>query len=168
MNIKYNCEYLRWILILSAVSFIAALFCYFFENGCIGCSYTIGRLAAVLFYVNGAMSLIMLEIVNIKRLILERRFRFIKKKKVTLPGKIFGMGIFRFFSSRHTISVDVLFFVLIGDLITSYILGISVVWYKDVLKMMIIWFFYMHSILNGKNYIFFMGLAEIGAESIKR
>ncbi len=161
MNVKYNCRYLKWLLILSAFSFMAAVYYYCFINGYINCSYVIGRFAAVLFYVSGAVSLIMLCIVNIKRTILERNLGALKNKKATVHREILSMGIFRFFSNHFAVSVDVLLVVLAADLITAYILKIGVAWYKDILRMMIAWFIYMHGILNGKNYIFFTELARI-------
>jgi len=140
---------------------MSALYYYCFKNGYINCSYVIGRFAAVLFYVSGAVSLIMLWIVNIKRTILKRNLKDLKNKKATTHGEILSMGIFRFFSNHFAVSVDVLLVVLVADLITAYILKISVAWYKDILRMTIVWFIYMHSILNGKNYIFFTELAKI-------
>jgi len=161
MNIKYNCRYLKWLLILSAFSFMSAVYYYCFKNGYINCSYVIGRFAAVLFYVSETVSLIMLWIVNIKRTILKRDLKAMKNKKTALHREIFSMGIFRFFSNNFAVSVDVLLVVLIADLITAYILKIKVTWYNDVLRMTIAWFIYMHSILNGKNYIFFTQLARM-------
>lgn len=168
MNNKYNLLCLNRSILFSAVSFVAAVYCYFAKNGYINCSNVVYKAAILLFYGGAALSVIMFWMVNVKRIILENRIKNVlgkKSKKNSILKAVFSMGIFRFFSHRNTITVDVVLGILVIDLIVSYVLKIRVSWFADILKMMFCWFMYMHSILNGRNYLFFLVLVQNAEEN---
>lgn len=167
MNIKYNYNCLRYAIALSAVSFVAGLYYYLLKNG-----YTTGpdnaeNIASLLFCTCGAISVIMMWTVNFRREIIEKELK-IKKEKQTFLSKLFSRGVLRFFSNEYTITVDMLLIMLIVNLIIIYAVGIKSAVYTDILKIALLWFVYMHGILNGRNYEFFRELFEIQSNTNKK
>lgn len=160
MNIRYNYGYLRGSIILSTVSFVSVLYYYFFEKGYITGAYNAGKIASASFYISGTISIVMLWIVNFRREFIEKELELQKENNFFFSG-FFSKGILRFCSNRYAIAVDISLLVLIANFIIIYALEIKSIWYKDVLKIMIVWFIYIHSILNGRNYIFFKKLYEL-------
>lgn len=157
MNIKYNYNYIKGSMALSAVTYVAALCYYFFVNAYIAVPNYAVRIAQALFCTSGALSIIMLWIVNFRRKLIEKD---LKPKK---RNYIFGIGVVRFASNRYAVAVDILLLLLILYLmiISAYVLGVKYVWYKNVIKITIIWLIYIHGILNGRNYMFFKKLYKM-------
>lgn len=166
MNIKYNYNCLRLAMLLSGVSLAAWIYYCLFENGYINLHHNTGKIALILFYTSAAVSVIMVWTVSIRREILEKKLQ-IKREKYNFLIAPFASGVLSFFGNKYAIIVDILLGVTILNMIIC-VLKINSQCCEDILEITALWLFYMHVILNGKNYTFFKGLFEIESKADKK
>lgn len=167
MNIKYNYDCLRLAMVLSAVSFVAWIYYYLFENSHITGPDNAGSIALILFYTCAAISAIMVWTVSLRREILEKKLKSEREKYNFLMAP-FSSGVLSFFSNKYAVAVDILLGVVIVNLLLSCVLRIMSACCEDILEVMALWLFYMHGILNGRNYALFKKLFEIESKADKK